>query len=55
MRRTARALNLSLDAGDLYIFNSNRLHEVPPVLGSRDRVALGSFLGYSANELLVWG
>ena len=50
----ARALNLSLEAGDLYIFNSNRLHAVPPVLGASDRVALGTFLGYSARELLVW-
>ena len=30
-RRQARAFNLSLNAGDLYVFNSNRLHEVPPV------------------------
>ena len=51
---TARALNLSLDAGDLYIFNSNRLHEVPAVIGTRDRVGLGTFLGYSSRELLVW-
>jgi hypothetical protein len=51
---SARARNLSLRPGDLYIFNSNRLHAVPPVLGTRDRVALGTFLGYSSNELLVW-
>ena len=51
---TARWHNLTIDAGDLYVFNSNRLHAVPPVLGGRDRVALGTFLGYSAKELLVW-
>ena len=51
---TARMHNLSLEAGDLYVFNSNRLHAVPPVLGQRDRIALGTFLGYSSKELLVW-
>lgn len=40
-----RAFNLSLAAGDLYVFNSNRLHAVPAVIGPRDRVALGAFIG----------
>lgn len=40
-----RAFNLSLAAGDLYVFNSNRLHAVPAVIGPRDRVALGTFIG----------
>ena len=46
--------NLSLEGGDLYVFNSNRLHAVPPVHGMRDRIAVGTFLGYSSKELLVW-
>ena len=43
--RQRRAYNLTLNAGDLYVFNSNRLHAVPAVMGPRDRVALGSFIG----------
>jgi hypothetical protein len=50
-RRHARTYNLSLQPGDLYIFNSNRLHVVPPVGAGRERIVLGSFLGYSATEL----
>ena len=52
--KRSRHLNLTLRAGDLYVFNSNRLHVVPPVAGTRDRVAFGAFLGYSKDELLVW-
>ena len=50
-RARARHFNLSLQPGDLYIFNSNRLHVVPPVGIGRERIVLGSFLGYSSTEL----
>ena len=52
--QSARALNLSLQPGDMYVINANRLHAVPTVIGPRDRITLQSFLGYSASELLIW-
>lgn len=45
---------LSINEGDLYLINVNRLHVVHPVVGSKSRVVLGSFVGYSSSELKVW-
>ena len=48
-----RAHNISsLGAGDVYVFNSNLLHEVGTVHGHR--ATFGTFVGYSPRELLVW-
>ena len=51
-----RAHNLSLGVGDVYIFNSNRVHEVLPVQPGKPRLTLGTFVGYDehAGELLAW-
>ena len=52
--RRGKAFNVSLDAGDLYVFNSNRVHEVLPIKGTQARLTFGAFVGYSASELRVW-
>ena len=42
-----REYNLTVTPGDVFIFNSNRVHEVLPVVGQQPRLVLGSFVGYS--------
>jgi len=53
-RAHVRALNLSLQPGDVYVFNSNLVHEVLRVPPGPPRLTLGSFVGYSASEMRVW-
>ncbi|KAJ1619162.1 hypothetical protein T492DRAFT_1087817 [Pavlovales sp. CCMP2436] len=49
-----RQHSLNLTVGDVYIFNSNRVHLVRSVSAGLPRIVLGSFVGYSADGLLVW-
>lgn len=47
---------VELEQGDLYFFNTQCIHEVPPVQGNRARIVLAVFIGYSPddNEIYVW-
>ena len=47
---------VDLQQGDLYFFNTRCIHEVPPVQGTRARIVLAVFIGYSPddNEIFVW-
>lgn len=47
---------VNLQQGDLYFFNTRCIHEVPPVKGTRARIVLAVFIGYSPddNEIYVW-
>ncbi len=47
---------VDLQQGDLYFFNTRCIHEVPPVQGTRARIVLAVFIGYSPddNEVYVW-
>jgi hypothetical protein len=48
---------VELEPGDLYVFNTRYIHEVPGVAGQLPRVVLAAFLGYSAHDpqMMVWG
>jgi len=45
-----------LQPGDLYFFNTRSIHEVPGVAGELPRVVLATFIGYSPDraEIFVW-
>lgn len=45
-----------LEPGDLYFFNTRLIHEVPGVAGDQPRVVLATFIGYSPerSEIFVW-
>lgn len=45
-----------LEPGDLYFFNTRCIHEVPGVAGDLPRIVLATFIGYSSdrNEIFVW-
>lgn len=45
-----------LDPGDLYFFNTRGIHEVPGVAGILPRIVLATFIGYSSgrDEMFVW-
>ena len=47
---------VELGQGDLYFFNTRCIHEVPPVQGTRARIVLAVFIGYSPDddEIFVW-
>ncbi len=47
---------VELEQGDLYFFNTRCIHEVPAVQGTRARIVLAVFIGYSPddNEIYVW-
>ena len=47
---------VDLEQGDLYLFNTRLIHEVPPVEGEGPRIVLASFIGYSPDdaEIYVW-
>ena len=51
-------VDLTGEPGDLYLFNSEYLHELPPILGECSRAVLGAVTGFSADEaetVEVWG
>lgn len=45
-----------LEPGDLYFFNTRMIHEVPGLAGVDPRIVLAIFIGYSAGreEIFVW-
>ena len=45
-----------LQPGDLYFFNTRGIHEVPGVPGENPRIVLATFIGYSSDrdEIFVW-
>lgn len=45
-----------LEPGDLYFFNTRSIHEVPGVAGDLPRIVLATFIGYSSDreEIFVW-
>lgn len=45
---------IHLGVGDVYVFNSNRVHRLDRVIGSVPRLTLGSFVGYSQSELRIF-
>ena len=48
-------VDLAVEEGSVYVFNSNYVHEVHAVHGDSKRVTLGSFVGYSGSEAMrVW-
>ena len=53
-RLLTRESQLHIEAGDVYVINVNRLHMVHPILGTKSRVSLGTFLGYSETEVRIW-
>lgn len=50
------SVEVVLEPGDLYFFNTRCIHEVPGVAGDLPRVVLATFIGYSSdrNEIYVW-
>lgn len=49
-------VQVHLEPGDLYFFNTRCIHEVPGVDGIEPRVVLATFIGYSSDcdEIFVW-
>jgi len=49
-------VQVHLEPGDLYFFNSETIHEVPFVQGDTPRIVLASFIGLSEDdpEVFVW-
>ena len=43
-----------IEAGDLYIFNSQHVHVVEPIDSTLRRITLGSFVSFSDREMVVW-
>lgn len=50
------SVQVCLEPGDLYFFNTGGIHEVPGVDGTEPRVVVATFIGYSHNdnEIFVW-
>ena len=55
-RQGIENVQVVLDPGDLYFFNTRGIHEVPGVAGILPRIVLATFIGYSADrhEMFVW-
>ncbi len=55
-QRGIENVQVQLEPGDLYFFNTRTIHEVPGVDGPEPRVVLATFIGYSAarEEIFVW-
>ena len=49
-------VEVCLEPGDLYFFNTRCIHEVPGVAGDLPRIVLATFIGYSSDrdEIFVW-
>jgi hypothetical protein len=49
-------VEVRLEPGDLYFFNTRLIHEVPGIAGELPRIVLATFIGYSADrdEIFVW-
>jgi hypothetical protein len=55
-RYGVRRRQIVLKPGDLYVFRSSTIHEVPRAKGARARIVLAAFLGISStfDQFLVW-
>lgn len=49
-------IEVVLEPGDLYFFNTRLIHEVPGIAGLLPRIVLATFIGYSSDrdEVFVW-
>jgi hypothetical protein len=49
-------MQIDLEPGDLYFFNTGLIHEVPGVAGDLPRIVLATFIGYDENDqqTMVW-
>jgi hypothetical protein len=49
-------VQIDLEPGDLYFFNTGMIHEVPGVAGDLPRIVLATFIGYSSHDdtVMVW-
>ncbi len=49
-------VEIHLEPGDLYFFNTRSIHEVPGIAGDEPRVVVATFIGYSSDreEIFVW-
>jgi hypothetical protein len=49
-------IEVVLEPGDLYFFNTGGIHEVPGIAGENPRIVLATFIGYSSDrdEIFVW-
>ncbi len=49
-------VEVRLEPGDLYFFNTRLIHEVPGLAGELPRIVLATFIGYSPDreEIFVW-
>lgn len=49
-------VQVNLEPGDLYFFNTGMIHEVPGVPGELPRIVLATFIGYSddCDDIMVW-
>jgi hypothetical protein len=55
-RRSFHAQSTDIGTGDVYVFNSNFLHEVHPiVVREQTRMSISTFVGFSDDEIVVWG
>ena len=54
--RAVESVEVCLEPGDLYFFNTRAIHEVPGVAGHLPRIVLATFIGYSSDrdEMFVW-
>jgi hypothetical protein len=55
-RQHIENVEVRLEPGDLYFFNTRSIHEVPGVPGELPRIVLATFIGYSPEreEIYVW-
>ena len=54
--RSFHAQSTDIGEGDVYIFNSNYFHEVHPIIvAEQQRMTISSFVGFSDDEVVVWG
>lgn len=54
--REIENVEVQLNPGDLYFFNTRSIHEVPGVAGQLPRVVLATFIGYDRDreDIFVW-
>ncbi|MBC8355475.1 MAG: hypothetical protein H8E66_26150 [Planctomycetes bacterium] len=55
-RESIGNVQVVLQPGDLYFFNTRSIHEVPGIAGELPRIVLATFIGYSSDrdDIFVW-
>ena len=55
-QNNVQSVQIDLEPGDLYFFNTGLIHEVPGVPGDLPRIVLATFIGYgeTEEEVMVW-